>query len=90
MQWVFNDLLVVGHWLTITLLLAMPIVIPNNLDRIRIVILLQASSSHASKNCSSVPVYSQVDEEGIRRVLDTLQNCLSLCHLFKEMPMEGL
>ena len=37
-----------------------------------------------------MPVYSQVDEEGIRRALDTLQDRLSLRHLFEEMPMEGL
>ena len=90
MQWVFNDLFVVGQWLTIALLLAVPIVIPNNLDRICIIILLQVLSSCVSENCSSVPVYSQVDEEGIRRVLDTLQDHLSLCSLFEEMPMEGL
>ena len=35
-------------------------------------------------------VYLQVDEEGIRRVLDTLQDRLSLHHLFEEMPMEDL
>ena len=90
MQWVFNDLLVVGQWLTIALLLAAPTVIPNNLDHICIVILLQASSSHVSENCSSVPAYSQVDKEGIRRALDTLQDQLSLHRLFKEMPMEDL
>ena len=37
-----------------------------------------------------MPAYLQVDEEGIRRALDTLQDHLSLCCLFKEMPMEGL
>ena len=63
---------------------------PNNLDCICIVILLQVSSSHVSENCSSVPVYSQEDKEGIRRALDTLQDQLSLHCLFKEMPMEGL
>ena len=63
---------------------------PNNLDCIPIVILLQVSSSHVSENCSSVPAYSQVDEEGIRRALDTLQDQLSLCRLFEEMPVESL
>ena len=90
MQWVFNDLLKVNHWLIIVLLLAAPIIIPNNLVCIHIVILLQASSSHVSENCSSVPAYSQVDKEGIRRVLDILQDCLSLHRLFEEMPMEDL
>ena len=37
-----------------------------------------------------MPVYLQVDEEGTRRVLDTLQDCLSLRHLFEELPMEDL
>ena len=37
-----------------------------------------------------MPAYSQVDEEGIRRALDTLQDQLSLHCLFEEMPMEGL
>ena len=89
-QWVFSDLFEVNHWLTITLLLAVPIFIPNNSDCICIVILLQVSSSHVSKNCLSMPVYSQVDKEGIRRALDTLQDHLSLRCLFKEMLMEGL
>ena len=90
MLWVSSNLLEVNHWLIIVPLLAVPIVMPNNLGRIRIVILLQASSSHVSENCSSVPAYSQVDEEGIRRALDTLQDQLSLRHLFKEMPVESL
>ena len=84
------DLLVVGQWLTIVLLLAMPTIMPNNLGHIHIVILRQVSSSHVSENCSSMPVYSQVDEDGIRRALDTLQDRLLLHHLFEEMPMEGL
>ena len=90
MLWVSSDLLEVNYWLIIILQLVVPIIMPNNLGCIRIVILLQASSSHVSENCSSMPVYSQVDEEGIRRALDTLQDWLSLCHLFEEMPMEGL
>ena len=90
MQWVFNDLLVAGQWLTIDLLLIVPTIIPNNLVPICIVILRQVSSSHVSKNCSSVPAYSQVDKEGIRRTLDTLQDCLSLRCLFEEMPVESL
>ena len=90
MLWVSSDLLEVSHQLTIALLLAMPTVIPNNLGCIPIIILHQVSSSHVSKNCSSVPVYSQVDEEGIRRALDTLQDRLSLHRLFEEMLMEGL
>ena len=87
---VSSNLLMEGQWLTIALLLTAPTVIPKNLGCIRIVILLQASSSYVSENCSSVPAYSQVDEEGIRRVLDTLQDQLSLRHLFKEMLMEDL
>ena len=90
MLWVSSDLLEVSHQLTIALLLAMPTVMPNNLDHIPIVILHQASSSHVSENCSSTPAYSQVDEEGIRRALDTLQDHLSLCRLFEEMPVESL
>ena len=90
MQWVSSDLLVVDLWLIIVLQLVTPTVIPNNSGRIHIAILLQMSSSHVSENYSSVPVYSQVDEEGIRRALDTLQDRLSLRHLFEEMPMEGL
>ena len=90
MLWVSSDLLKDDHWLTIVLQLVVPTIIPNNLDRIRMVILLQTSSSHVSKNCSSVPAYSQVDEEGIRRALDTLQDWLSLCCLFEEMPVESL
>ena len=39
MQWVFNELFVVGHWLTTVPLLAVSIVMPNNLDHILIVIL---------------------------------------------------
>ena len=35
-------------------------------------------------------MYSQVDEEGIRRALDTLQDRLLLRRLFEEMLMEGL
>ena len=90
MLWVSSDLLEVNHWLIIVSRLAVPTIIPNNLGHIHIIILLQASSSHVSKNCSSMPAYSQVDEEGIRRALDTLQDQLSLRRLFKEMPMEGL
>ena len=89
MLWVSSDLLEVGHWLTIALLLAVPTVMPNNFGCIPIIILHQASSSHVSKNCSSVPAYSQVDEEGIRRALDTLQDWLLLCHLFEEMLVTG-
>ena len=90
MQWVFSNLLEVGHWLIIVPLLVVLIIIPNNLGRIHIIILLQASSSHVSENCSSVPAYLQVDEEGIRRALDVLQDWLLLCRLFGEMLMEGL
>ena len=90
MLWVSSDILEVDHWLIIVLRLAMPTVIPDNLDYICIIIHLQASSSHVSNNYSSVPAYSQVDKEGIRRALDTLQDCLSLCCLFEEMPMEDL
>ena len=90
MQWVFSALLEVDCWLIIVPLLAAPIVTPNNLDQIYIGILLQASSSHVSENCSSMPVYLQVDKEGIRRTLDTLQDHLLLHCLFEEMPMEGL
>ena len=72
MLWVSSDLLEVNYWLIIILQLVVPIIMPNNLGCIRIIILLQASSSHVSENCSSTPAYLQVDEEGIRRVLDTL------------------
>ena len=37
-----------------------------------------------------MPAYLQVDEEGIRRALDTLQDRLLLRRLFEEMLMEGL
>ena len=90
MLWVSSDLLEVNYWLIIILQLAVLTIMPNNLGRICIVILLQASSSHVSENCSSMPACSQVDEEGIRRALDTLQDRLLLCRLFEEMPMEGL
>ena len=90
MLWVSSDLLEVDHWLIIVLRLIVPTIMPNNLGHIRIVILLQVSSSHVSENCSSAPAYSQVDEEGIRRALDTLQDRLLLRHLFKEMPVESL
>ena len=48
------------------------------------------SDSHVSGNYSSIPTYLQVDKEGIRRVLDTLQDCLLIHCLFKEIPMEDL
>ena len=90
MLWVSSNLLEVDCWLIIVLRLVAPIIIPNNLGHIPIVILLQVSSFHVSKNCSSVPAYSQVDEEGIRRALDTLQDHLSLRHLLEEIPVESL
>ena len=90
MLWVSSNLLEVDCWLIIVLQLVAPIIIPNNLGHIPIVILLQVSSFHVSKNCSSVPAYSQVDEEGIRRALDTLQDHLSLRHLLEEIPVESL
>ena len=37
-----------------------------------------------------MPAYSQVDKEGIRRALDTLQDHLLLRRLFEEMPVESL
>ena len=90
MLWVSSNLLEVDHRLITVLQLTVPTIMPNNLGRMCIVILLQASSSYVSESCSSVPAYSQVDEEGIRRALDTLQDQLSLRRLFKEMLVESL
>ena len=67
-------------WLTIVLLLVAPIAMPNNLVLILIIhyLTLWVKTSNSHVPGSSMPVYSQVEEEQIREALEMLEDCLGI------------